>query len=269
MHSVIRDVFGGVAVPDPDAEFRLFTRIRLPSGVLKTTQARRLDDLNEQALRLLPADRPLELMDVATSTAITTVEWSVQLTDAGVEHHILAGDSHTEAVWVSLPLVGEVLVDRNGNVLLAEVLGRAVDASGATTRSALVLPVLKAAARRAGLLHLPARPVELVSGRVRACPAIEVVEDDIFVARPELRGRFHAVRAANILNEGYFDDTQLLAAVAGLRERLRPHGLLIVCRTHEDGSNHGSFFQADDVGWTVVDRIGGGSEIERLFAMSS
>jgi len=264
MRSLIREVFGDGAAPDPDAEFRLFTRIRLPSGVLKTTQARRLDDVNELALRVLPDDRPLELMDVATSTAITTVEWSEQLTAAGVEHHILAGDTHIDAVWVSLPLVGEVLADRAGNVLLAEVFGRAVDPSGATTRSALVLPALRAAAR-----HLPGRPVELVSSRVRGCPGIELVEDDIFVARPELRGRFHAVRAANILNEGYFHDAQLRAAVATLRERLRPGGLLVVCRTHEDGSNHGSFFRADREGWTVVERIGGGSEIERLIAMSS
>jgi hypothetical protein len=127
-----------------------------------------------------------------------------------------------------------------------------------------VLPVLRAAARR-----LPGRPVELVSSRVRECPAIELVEDDIFVARPELRGRFHAVRAANILNEGYFDDAQLRAAVATLRERLRPGGLLIVCRTHEDGRNHGTFFRSERDGWTVVERIGGGSEIERLIAMSS
>ena len=108
------------------------------------------------------------------------------------------------------------------------------------------------------------RPVELVSPRVRECPAVAVVEDDIFVTPPELRSRFHAVRAANILNKGYFDDTRLRAAVASLRERLRPGGLLIVCRTLDDGANHGSFFQADGDGWSLVDRIGGGSEIEHL-----
>jgi hypothetical protein len=269
MRSVLRDVYGDVAEPSTEAEFLLFSRIRLPSGVLKTTEPRRLDDLNERALRVLPDDRPLELMDVAISTGITTVEWSEQLRAAGVEHHIVAGDTHSDAVWVSVPLVGEVLVDRDGNVLLAEVVGRAVDPSGATTRSALVLPLLRAAARHAGMLRLPARPVALVSSRIRESTAIELVEDDIFVARPELRARFHAVRAANILNEGYFDDARLRAAVATLRERLRPAGLLIVCRTREDGSNHGSFFRMDGDGWTVVDRIGDGSEIERLIAMSS
>lgn len=245
------------------------TRVRLPSGVLKTTEPRRLDDVNERALRLLPDERPLDLMDVAVSTGITTVEWSEQLGAAGVGHHIVAGDSHLEATWVSLPLVGEALVDRDGKVLLAEVLGRAVDPGGATTRSALVLPVLRAAARHAALLRLPVRPVELVGRQIRERPEIELVEDDIFVARPELRGRFHAVRAANILNVGYFDERQLRAAVAVLRERLRPGGLLIVCRTHDDGSNHGTFFRVDGDGWTVVDRLGGGSEIERLIARSS
>lgn len=269
MRSVLRDVYGTVAAPSPDSEYELFKRVRLPSGVLKTTEPRRLDDVNERVLRVLPADRPLELMDVAISTGITTVEWSEQLLGAGVEHHIVAGDTHTEAVWTSLPPVGEVLVDRDGNVLLAEVLGRAVDPSGATTRSALVLPALKAAVRHAKLLHLPVRPVELVSSRLRESSAIELVQDDIFVSRPELRGRFHAVRAANILNEGYFDDAQLRAALATLRGRLRPDGVLIVCRTHEDGSNHGSLLRADGDAWIAVDRIGDGSEIERLIAMSS
>jgi hypothetical protein len=269
MRSVIRDVFGDVAAADPDAEYLLFTRIRLPSGVQKTTRASRLDDLNEHALRVLPDDRPLEIMDVATSTGITTLEWSEQLTAAGVDHRLIAGDSHVDAVWVSIPFVGDVLVDREGHVLFADVLGRAVDPSGATTRAALVLPLLKGALRWARLLHLRSRPVELVSSRVSESKSIELVEDDIFAAPPELRGRFHAVRAANILNEEYFDDTQLRTAVAVLRERLRPGGLLIVCRTHEDGSNHGSFFRVDGDGWTVVDRIGDGSEIERLIAMSS
>ena len=269
MRSLIRDVFGDDAPPTADAELQLFTRMRLPSGVHKTTAVRRLDDLNERALPLLPDDRPLELMDVAVSTAITTVEWSEQLTAAGVDHHLLAGDSHIDAAWLSLPFC-DLLLDRDRNqLLLAVVLGRSVDVVGSSWRSALALPVLKATARLSKAAHVPMRDVELVTPRVHECPPIDVVEDDIFVTRPELRSRFHAVRAANILNRGYFDEVQLRAAVASLRERLRPGGLLIVCRTLEDRSNHGSFFRADGDGWTVVDRIGSGSEIERLIAMSS
>jgi len=267
--SLIRDVFGDGATPSVDAEFQLFTRMRLPSGVHKTTEARRLDDLNERALRVLPADRPLDLMDVAVSTAITTLEWSEQLAAAGIDHRLLAGDSHIDATWLSLPF-SDLLLDGDCNqLLLAVVMGRSVDALGSSWRSALVIPVLKTAVRLSKAMRVPMRHVELVSPRVRGYPAIDVVEDDIFMTRPELRGRFHVVRAANILNRGYFDDARLRAAVAGLRERLRPGGILIVCRTLEDGSNHGSFFKADGEGWTVVDRIGDGSQIERLIAMSS
>lgn len=270
MRTLIPDVFGDDAAPSADAEFQLFTRIRLPSGVHKTTEQRRLDDLNERALRVLPSDRPLELMDVAVSSAVTTVEWSEQLTAAGIDHHLLAGDSHIAAAWLSLPLCDFLLDGDRKRLLLAVVFGRSIDVLGSSWRSALVLPVLKALVLVSKAARVPMRPVELVSPRVRGCPAIELVEDDIFVTPPDLRGRFHAVRAANILNASYFDDARLRAAVASLRERLRPGGLLIVCRTLDaDGSNHGSFLKADGDGWTVVDRIGDGSEIERLIAMSS
>lgn len=269
MHSLIRDVFGDVATPGADAEFELFTRIRLPSGVLKTTEERRLDDLNECAVHVLPDDRPLELMDVAASTAITSLEWSEQLTKAGIAHHLLAGDSHLDAAWLSLPFC-DLLLDRDRKELLfAVVVGRQVDVASPSWLAPLAVLVLKTVARLAKALRLPMRSVELVSPRARQCADLKVVEDDIFVTHRELRGRFHAVRAANILNRGYFDDAQLRAAVASLRERLRPGGLLIVCRTLDDGGNHGSFFKAEGAGWTVVERIGEGSEIEPLIAMSS
>jgi hypothetical protein len=101
---------------------------------------------------------------------------------------------------------------------------------------------------------------------VQSSPAVSVIQDDIFLRRPELFGRFHVLRAANILNRTYFDDEQLRAGVATLRERLRPGGLLIVCRTHDDGANHGSIVKVTDEGWLVVGRIGDGSEIEDLIA---
>src|SRR5438045_1606976 len=190
MRSIIRDVFADDAAPSEQAEFQLFTRIRLPSGVHKTTEVRRLDDLNERTLRVLPGERPLELMDVAVSTAVTTLEWSEQLTAAGVDHRLLAGDSHIDATWLSLPFC-DLLLDRDRNeLLLAVVSGRTVDVLGSSWRSALALPVLKSIARLSKAVRVPMRPVELVSPRVRECPAVAVVEDDLFVTPPELRSRF-------------------------------------------------------------------------------
>lgn len=270
MRSALRDVYDDVAAADRDAEQRFLSRVRLPSGVLKTTEPQRLDDVNEVALPLLPSDGRLELMDVAASNGITSLEWSEQLAAAGIEHHLLCGDSHIEGAWLRLPGVGDALLDRDRRVLLyAELFGRAVDPSGGSTKSAVAVRAISAIVWLGRQLRLPFRRVDLVSPTVRACSALSVVEDDIFVRRPELRARFHVLRAANILNRVYFDDEQLRAGVLALRERLRPGGLLIVCRTHDDGTNHGTIVQLAAPGWVVAARIGEGSEIEDLLASAA
>jgi len=267
MRSALRDLFetGDLAAGGQDAEQRLFSRVRLPSGVLKTTEPHRLDDVNQVLLPLLPRGGRLELMDVAVSTGITSLEWSEQLAAAGIEHRLLCGDSHVEAEWLALPALGDILLDRDRQELLfVELFGRTVDPSGRSRKSAVAVMAVKGVARLALGLRLRARRVDLVSPAVRACSTVSVIQDDIFAPRPDLNGRFHALRAANILNRAYFDDEQLRAGIALLRKRLRPRGLLILCRTTDDGTNHGSIVQAADAGWIVTARIGDGSELEDL-----
>lgn len=267
MRSLLRAVYGGVEAGDRDEAERFFSRVRLPSGVFKATEPQRLDDLNRLAQPLLPDARPLELMDVAASTGITSLEWSKQLAAAGIEHRLLCGDSHVEGTWLRVPGLADVLLDRDRReILFLELFGRTVDPSGSTRKSALALPPLRAIIWLGLRLRFPMRRVDLVDPAVRSFSTVSVIEDDIFVRRPELEGRFHVLRAANILNRAYFDEEQLRAGVASLRDRIRPGGLLIVCRTHDDRTNHGSIVQATDDGWAVAARIGDGSEIEDLIA---
>jgi SAM-dependent methyltransferase len=264
MRSVLRDVYADVAVRSDDTERRFFSRVKLRSGVFKTTESHRLDDVNRLAAQLLPDKRPLELMDVAISSGITTLEWSQQLTAAGIAHHLVAGDSNIEGEWLSFAGVDVLLDGDRREVLFADLFGRGVDVSGSSIRAALAMRAIRMLARASRPLRLRVRHVELVTPRLRECPTVSVIEDDIFTRRKELTGRFDAVRAANILNRHYFDDAQIRAAVANLRNRLRPDGLLIVCRTHDDGTNHGAFLRRASNGWVVVARIGDGSEIEDL-----
>jgi hypothetical protein len=264
MRPVIREVYDENAHPSEETEELFFTRIRLPNGVYKTTEAHRLDDLNQLVTRLLPAERPLALMDVGISSGITTLDWSEQLTGAGVAHQIVAGDSHTGGEWLSLGWT-DLLFDRDRRDLLyADLFGFGLNVSSDSIHSALVARALKLLARLSRFLRPELRYVELVSPRLRDCRAITVVEDDIFNRRPEMTGRFHALRAANILNRGYFDDPHLREAVANLQDRLRQGGLFIVCRTRPDGTNHGTVFQLARGRSAAVARIGDGSEIEDL-----
>lgn len=264
--SVIREVYGSVSAPSADAEERLFTKIRLPSGVFKTTARNRLEDLNQLVIGLLPEERPLELMDVGISSGVTTGDWSRQLTAAGIAHHMLAGDSHIEGEWLSFRWAEVLLDGTRSHVLYGELFGRAVNINCDSTHSVLLAHALKLLARCSRLLRSQARRVQLVSPMLEEYQAITVVEDDIFARRPEMAGRFHVVRAANILNRGYFDDDRLRTAVANLGDRLRPNGLLIVCRTHPDYTNHGTVFRRSDRCWVPIVRIGDGSEIEALVA---
>jgi hypothetical protein len=52
--------------------------------------------------------------------------------------------------------------------------------------------------------------------------------------------------------------------ISNLKMRLSKHGLLIVCRTKADRSNHGTIFQLQGDSFTALGRIGDGSEVEHL-----
>jgi hypothetical protein len=80
-----------------------------------------------------------------------------------------------------------------------------------------------------------------------------------------LANRFDIVRAANLLNRNYFDADRLRLMVGNLKSYARrPGGLIVINRTHEDGTNHGTIFRAGDEDVATVHRLGGGSEIESL-----
>ncbi len=108
------------------------------------------------------------------------------------------------------------------------------------------------------------RAVKLVSPSIRDRAHLEIVEDDILLNRSYSRC-FHVVRAANILNTGYFDKATLTAMLTNLRERLRDGGCLIVCRTNRDNMNNGTVFGLDaQRRFQVLARINAGSEIEPI-----
>ncbi|HEV7715516.1 MAG TPA: hypothetical protein VGO53_07965, partial [Steroidobacteraceae bacterium] len=62
-----------------------FRSVGLPNGTWKTTAYRRLDDLNALVQPLLPTARPLDIMDVAVSSGVGTVEWIESLEQAGID----------------------------------------------------------------------------------------------------------------------------------------------------------------------------------------
>ena len=261
-------------------EIVFFKSVGLPNGTWKTTSHRRLDDLNALVQQHLPSRRPLEVMDVACSSAVSSVEWLESLQTAGIDCRMIAGDASVNAFVLSMGRSLHALVDRRGRTMQYEIGGVGLEVplrKRKIPRYGLQVLLIKTLARmlgrtlsdpqraaRGGKWGMRWRPVQLVSPSIRRRRHIEVVEDDILVNRSYLRC-FDVVRAANILNLGYFDRPTLTAMLLNLRERLRDGGRLIVCRTNRENVNHGTVFGLDeDRNLRVLARINDGSEIEPI-----
>lgn len=266
-----------------EAERRFFAKLRLPNGTWKTTYPNRLDDLNEWLLEFLPEGRRLDLMDVAVSSGVSTLEWSDQLSARGVEHRLVAGDLYPHGWLTSWGDRFAVLFDGSGREPLLLEIGPATlpvrsDRRLVRLTRPLLRPALRSVARLArrlddppsreagppkGLVH---RPVSLVSGELRARAEVEVVQDDV-TAPGRFAGQFDVVRAANLVQRAYFDEATLRSVLDNLRDRLRASGLLVVCRTSDDGTNHATLLRRDGRGLVPEASINGGAEIQDLVPM--
>jgi hypothetical protein len=268
-------------------EKAFFASIRLKNGTYKTTYPHRLDDLNEIINARLPAHRPLEIMDVAASSGVATLEWMDSLSGAGIDFRMTAGDLCVRAFLLSFGRFLNVLVDDTGYPLQFDLFGRAIAYPPGPRLAARfpplyvgirtfrwVLPMAFAAVSKqlvgepegasARRLGVSCRRAALVSPRLFDRKSLTILDDNLLRAG-SFENRFHVIRAANILNRSYFSNETLLVMVANLRTRLRRLGLLVVCRTHDDGINHGTLFRLNPANeFEVVSRIGDGSEIEHL-----
>ena len=271
-----------------ELERLFFVSVRLPNGTFKTTNERRLDDLNALVNAHLPEVRPLRIMDVAVSSGISTAEWLESLAQMQIPCDMVAGDLTARGFIVSAGFGLRVLTDTAATPLQFDVRGRVVRVdAGWRQRVLYALPLLwlRLASRIFGLLRgsvgvtpghaerqrvagLEVRPVRLLSKRLNAFTNLQVVDDDISMDGHH-PSEFHVLRAANILNLIYFDRQTLLGMVLNLRRRLQVGGLLVICRTLDNGVNHGTVFRMGESGaFDIVARLNDGSEIEELVLTS-
>ena len=286
-----RDFFFSGATLDAEAraarEKAFFRSIRLRNGTYKTTYPGRLDSLNEIVNGVLPPLRPLEIMDVAVSSGVSTLEWMDCLRNSDIDFRMTAGDLCVRAFLLSFGRLGSILVDDTGYPLQFDIFGMPIR-SPPRRRLAVLFPPLFAsvhAMRWALPLFFTAvfkrsavdddatsvrrfgigcRRTALISPQLLQQTSRTILDDDLLSSEP-FGNQFDVIRAANILNRSYFSDETLRVMISNLRARLKRRGMLIICRTHDDGFNHGTIFrlnEADEL--DVVCRIGDGSEVESL-----
>ena len=283
-----RQVFGTQVRSSAEQEFlerKFFNRVVLPNGTLKTTNAHRLDDLNRAVLPYLPRipGRALKVMDVSISSGVSTLEWHDSFSENGIRIEMVGTDLTVYASLISFGTQLAALIDRDRNILHLDIFGRGLPPSsrGFSNLAAGMIRMLFQAGMRidAKLPPLQGRVREAAQGRVLKCEPVtllsrgvseretlQVVEDDLLGdERPEFRNAFHVLRAANILNFAYFPEDVLARIARKLKMRLKPNGVLIVCRTTQEGKNNGTIFEAPaGASLKVLSRLGQGSEIEDL-----
>ncbi|MGH9048089.1 MAG: ATP/GTP-binding protein [Acidimicrobiales bacterium] len=262
----------------PEAEEEFFTSLRMRNGTYKTTFWKRFSEIDQTLARLVRAGglHVDNVLDVGVSSGVSTLELCEALVAADHPVRIVATDLMTEARLVRVFPRCFTLTDETGYPLRHDVfawtlkpwvVGNDYRSGFFVVRKCINLAFTSQARRLLRRSGSPAvRRVELVTPRLRPCQNISVQNDDITRFNLEFAGRFDFIRAANILNKGYFTDDQLKSSVALLgRYLVDRDGHLLVVRTHQDGTNHGTLFAIAGRGQCVaLQRFGEGSEIEDL-----
>jgi hypothetical protein len=273
-----RTLLAPAAAVTPRQEEAFFSGIQLRNGTFKTTTEHRLDDLNQLVIEQWKTRgaKPRLLLDVGASSGVSSVEWLESLSAAGFDIDLVATDVCLKANLVPVSRHHDVLVDRSGHILQHIVFGIAIRPwprkLDFVTGYALLSGVLNCVARRVLRRRLAqsgseAEEIMLVSRRAREHAGITFAEDDVFAAnRQSFVRRFDAIRAANLLNCGYFSTAQIRTAIFNLKDRLvGPDCFLIVNRTRQDGTNHGTLFQLNAAArFEILAKLREGSEIEDI-----
>ena len=257
-------------------EDAFFSSIKNPNNTFKCTWGGRFGALDGRLVEAVKA-RGLdvrEVLDVGVSSGTTTLDLCDAFAREGYRPRITGTDYAIHAWIVPLGKRCAALLNPEGQLLQVDLFGRSIQPwrrrLDYLTGMWLVRPILSRivgglAARRLRQ-GVGVRKVELVSPRVRNHGLISIVEDDVLAPRDGFGRRFDLVRSANVLNENYFAEADLRKAIDNLRSYLKgPGSLLFIVRTRVSGDHHGTLFAMSDSGaLEVVERIGAGSEIEKL-----
>jgi hypothetical protein len=243
------------------------------NGTFKRTQHNRFAALEKAFSKSIArrAHRIRQVLDLAVSSGVTTVDFAEYLSGLGARFNMVATDAFISAHIVEFGAGIRILAAPDGFPLQYDIRGVAfrpwVRRLDYATLGILPRLALRASAeRRAARLIAAGRsvPVQLVSPRLAMRPDIRLVEADIRERQDSFCRRFDLIRAANILNRGAFADADLQRAIRHVASYLAgPGALLIVTRTGPDGRDNGTLFVQSDHGIEILSRHGTGSEIER------
>ncbi len=265
-----------------EIEEEFFSSLKLRNGTYKTTFQKRFSDINKQILVLLKTTdiKVDNILDIGISSGISTLELVEDLNSAGYTNHIVGTDLLMDAYIVHIFPGCYALVDNTGYPLRFDLFKWSIKPWIIRTdyhngffifrKFINLIFVYRAKNLIAKSKHADVQKVKLITPKLLSHTNVVIQMGDITKFNYSYREKFNFIRAANILNVSYFTKAELVAIINNIKHYFtKPSGTLLVVRTHEDGSNHGSLFNiANHSKCEVIGRFGAGSEIEDIVLAS-
>jgi len=257
--------------------------LRTSNGTFRTTFRHRFQDVDTVVLKWMekvyPSNAPLAIEDRAVSHALTSWEWAERLLAIFPQARFEASDILLELIELSCGNEAFV-VEPNGRPIQYVRPPFVVSLQHQEPRRYPLNRLVAARAKkRFANLALPVGWMEQAQSgawKIRRIPYIHPHARELSRRNPNFQVRLRSVfeispvpcdvlRTMNIFNRSYFSDQELRNGFGAVHRSLAPGGLWMIGRTlEEDFSNHATLFRRQDQGWEVLERIGGGSEMEEF-----
>jgi hypothetical protein len=262
VHTALLDDTG----PTPaNADTIFFHKLRMANGVFRTTEAKRLDDVNALALPYIKKFSKPNILDIGASSGLTSLEWIKCLDAANVECTLCVTDLTIWALVVKFFGVTLLYQPVEPPHLLQVDFGTLAcpNASGSRLRNQIYRLVRKTFPH-SSLLNR-AKRLMLIGPSIRryAEKRNRLSFQDLDIMAPTVGNAksFQVIRAANILNSAYFSHASLALALRNLFLMLDDDGVLVLTRT-VDGVNNGAIYVRDGSAMKRVTQFGSGYEAE-------
>jgi hypothetical protein len=262
----------------------LSVTLRTSNGTFRTTFRNRFEDVDIVCLRLMsqsfPSEFAIRIEDRAVSHGLTSCEWAKRLLPVFPAATIEASDLMLQLLELSLER-GEIFITELDGTPLQYIKPPFVVSvlHAESWRNPMRRLIAVHAKKRFSRLSLPKDWMEKPHGSgYRVVPIPYIHPEAAALARTDSRFRFcrrsvfertpqacHAIRTMNIFNRSYFSADRLAEGYRAIFDSLQPGGIWIVGRTLEaDLSNHATLFRRREHDWEVLDRVGGGWEMEQM-----
>jgi hypothetical protein len=258
--------------------------LRTSNGTFRTSFRNRFQDVDAASIGLLkrcfPEESAIRVEDRAASHGLTSCEWAKRLLPFFPVAEVEASDLLLQLLELSVD-GGQMFITESDGTPLQYIKPPFVVSlhHPESWRNPLRRWVAARARKRFDALGLPDAWFERPQGPgylVRPIPYIH--PEAAALARSDSRFTFRhrsvfdrtplpcqVLRTMNIFNRAYFSTERLEEGYRAVFDSLEPGGIWIVGRTlEEDLTNHATFFRRAGNGWEVLDRVGGGWELESM-----